>query len=120
MFFIVYRLIIKSFLIVLLTLSQISLYFSRNSLFFIKKDIFTFIKISSICTRFWKDHTQRNNLHIKLKLGFCGCETFVFQFQYCQYNFFIHFKYGNFFIFIILPFHWSKQYFVVNLRPQFY
>ena len=96
----------RTFSIVLLNLFQISLYFSSTSL--------SFIKISSTCTHFWKHYTQEyffiiifkpneifKNFFTKrnlvrcygsinvskcdiLKLGFCGCENFVFQFRCYQ------------------------------------
>ena len=48
-------------LIKLLTLSQISLLFCSNSLSYRKRQAFSFIKISSICTHFLKHNTQRHN-----------------------------------------------------------
>ena len=49
------------FLITFLSLSQISLYFSSSFLPFIKKDIFSLIKISSICTQFWQHYKSGHN-----------------------------------------------------------
>ena len=54
--------IIRFYLIMLLTFFQISLNFSKKISSFIKKDTFNFIKISSICTHFWKEYAQRSNL----------------------------------------------------------
>ena len=50
------------FYLMLLTFFQISLNFSKKISSFIKKDTFNFIKISSICTHFWKEYAQRSNL----------------------------------------------------------
>ena len=54
--------IIRFYLIMLLTFFQISLNFSKKISSFFKKDTFNFIKISSICTHFWKEYAQRSNL----------------------------------------------------------
>lgn len=88
------------FLILLLSLSHILLYFSSNSSCFIKKDIHLALLKLFVYTRNFGDILQ-NGLNILLsllkscwisifyqylldlwKLGFCGSEICVFQYQY--------------------------------------
>ena len=53
--------LLKSFLILFIILSKISLYFSILLSFFIKKGIRTYTKtIYSICIYFWKKYLQKN------------------------------------------------------------
>ena len=61
-FSIVYRVAIK-FFVNNVAFSQASLYFSNNLSSFIKKShTLSFIKISFICTHFWKKYEKRSNL----------------------------------------------------------
>ena len=113
--FIAYRLTIKSFLIMLLTLSQISLYFSSESLSFKKKDIYLVSSGSLIYALIFGSHNFFKSVFVPNKINqkkpcqvllFYQCLMFnhtsklvkivFFNFSTAKrYNFFIHFVYGN-------------------------
>ena len=65
----------NSFLIPFLNFSQISLQFSLYFSFYQKRYLFSFIKVSSICTHFWEKCTYRSSF-----LAFLSNEIFKFFF----------------------------------------
>ena len=93
------------FLIAVPTLSQISCYFFINSLSFIKKNIFSFIKISSICSQFWKHYTQRLNFFTIIFVANKIFKTFFTKMNLVRYYCFINVydKYWNW-VFVLLKF----------------
>ena len=74
----------------MLTFSQISLYFSSNSLSFIRKDIFSFFKISSICTHLWKHDTQGHNFFGIIFVPNKIFKTFYTKRNHVRYYYFVN------------------------------